>query len=103
MFQSCLGCHQVGPEAKNSVGPVLNDILGRKAGSYAGYSYSSDLKLAGEKGLIWDEQLLFEWLEGPSGFLKQRLENEEALSKMPFSLADPKIRNDVVTYIRSLN
>ena len=49
-FVVCKACHQIGPGAKNAVGPVLNGVVGRKAGTYAGYSYSSANK---ESGLTW--------------------------------------------------
>src|SRR5438067_2455201 len=40
VFAKCKVCHQVGEGAKNGVGPVLNGIVGRKAGSVEGYSYT---------------------------------------------------------------
>src|SRR6266581_5833691 len=41
VFGVCKACHQIGETAKNSVGPVLNGLIGRKAGSVPGYSYLS--------------------------------------------------------------
>ena len=38
-FVVCRACHQIGPNAKIAVGPVLNGIIGRKAGTYPGYEY----------------------------------------------------------------
>ena len=38
VFGVCKTCHQIGETAKNGVGPVLNGVIGRKAGSVAGYS-----------------------------------------------------------------
>ena len=38
-FAVCRACHQIGPGAKIGVGPVLNGIVGRKAGTYPGYKY----------------------------------------------------------------
>src|SRR5262245_21142583 len=32
VFKKCRACHDVGPQAKNKVGPVLNGIIGRPAG-----------------------------------------------------------------------
>jgi cytochrome c len=49
VFSTCKLCHQIGEGAKNAVGPVLNGIIGRKAGSVAGYSYSDANKNS------WDE------------------------------------------------
>jgi len=62
VFNQCKACHQVGPEAKNGVGPVLNGIVGRKAGEYAGYNYSDANK---GSGLTWDEATLKEYLTDP--------------------------------------
>ena len=39
-FKICKACHQIGENAKNFVGPVLNGVVGRKAGTYPGYNYS---------------------------------------------------------------
>ena len=41
VFAGCRACHQVGPTAKNLIGPELNGLMGRKAGSVAGFNYSS--------------------------------------------------------------
>ena len=62
VFNQCKACHQAGPEAKNSVGPVLNGIVGRKAGEYPGYSYSEANK---NSGLTWDEATLRVYLTDP--------------------------------------
>ena len=62
VFNQCKACHQVGPEAKNGVGPVLNGIVGRKAGEVAGYNYSDANK---NSGLTWDEATLRAYLPDP--------------------------------------
>ncbi len=62
VFNQCKACHQVGPEAKNGVGPVLNGIVGRKAGEAPGYNYSDANK---SSGLTWDEATLKEYLTDP--------------------------------------
>lgn len=48
VFAQCRACHQVGPNAKNAVGPVLNGLMGRKAGTYEGYTYSQAMKDPGK-------------------------------------------------------
>src|SRR4051794_765654 len=62
VFNQCRACHQVGPEAKNSVGPVLNGVVGRKAGEVEGYNYSDANK---SSGITWDEANLREYLKNP--------------------------------------
>lgn len=62
VFTACRACHQVGDQAKNAVGPVLNGLFGRKAGSVAGYSYSKANK---ESGLTWDEATFADYIKDP--------------------------------------
>ncbi len=63
VFKQCMACHQVGPSARNGIGPVLNGVVGRPAGAYAGYSYSSANK---NSGLVWDEETLVRYLRAPA-------------------------------------
>ena len=58
----CVACHRVGPEAKNAVGPLLNGVVGRKAGTIAGYEYSDANK---KSALTWDEATLVKYLKAP--------------------------------------
>ena len=62
VFAKCKPCHQVGETAKNFVGPVLNGVVGRPAGSYPGYNYSEANKTS---GLTWDEATLKVYLKNP--------------------------------------
>jgi cytochrome c len=59
-FAVCKACHQIGENAKNAVGPVLNGVIGRKAGSVAGYSYSDANK---NSGITWDEATFREYIK----------------------------------------
>jgi cytochrome c len=62
VFLKCRACHQIGEGAKDAVGPVLNGVVGRKAGTYPDYSYSDANK---NSGLTWDEATLKEYLKNP--------------------------------------
>jgi cytochrome c len=61
-FKICKACHMIGESARNAVGPVLNGIVGRKAGTYADYTYSEANK---GSGLTWDEATLKDYLRDP--------------------------------------
>ena len=61
-FKKCAPCHDVGPTAKNKVGPVLNGLDGRKSGSIAGYSYSDANK---GSGITWNEASFLEYIKDP--------------------------------------
>ena len=62
VFLKCKACHQIGEGAKNAVGPVLNGVVGRKAGTAPDYSYSDANK---NSGFTWDEATLTEYLKNP--------------------------------------
>jgi cytochrome c2 len=94
VFNQCKACHQVGPSAKAGVGPVQNNLLGAKAGSRAGYSYSAAMKDAGEKGLVWNEDTLDKYLENPKGVVPG--------TKMIYpGLKNPQDRADVIAYLKT--
>jgi cytochrome c len=63
IFRKCMACHQVGPNAQNGIGPVLNGVVGRPAGQYPNYNYSSANKTS---GLVWDEPTLARYLRAPA-------------------------------------
>ena len=62
IFVQCKACHQIGENAKNAVGPVLNGLFGRKAGMIEGYSYSTANK---NSGITWDEATFREYIRDP--------------------------------------
>jgi cytochrome c len=63
VFKKCMACHQVGPNARNGIAPVLNGVVGRPAGQYPEYNYSSANK---KSGLTWDEPTLARYLRAPN-------------------------------------
>ena len=62
VFAQCRACHQVGETAKNGVGPVLNGLFGRKAGTVEGYNYSEPNK---NSGITWDEATFADYIKDP--------------------------------------
>jgi cytochrome c len=61
----CAVCHTV-EAGKNKIGPSLAGILGRKAGSVPGYTYTDANK---NSGVTWDEQNLDTYLIDPKKFV----------------------------------
>jgi len=90
VFKKCMACHQIGPTAKNSVGPVLNGVVGRKAGTYPGYAYSDANK---SSGVVWNEDALAPYLAAPKEFMPG--------TKMSFpGLMMPQDVADVIAYLK---
>lgn len=67
VFRQCSSCHQVGADARNASGPMLNGIVGRDIGTVDGFRYSTVLADAGEAGQTWDDATLKAFLMDPRG------------------------------------
>lgn len=61
-FRKCAPCHSIGPDASNKVGPVLNGLNGRPAGSVDGFNYSDANK---GSGITWSEAVFKEYIKDP--------------------------------------
>jgi cytochrome c len=61
-FNKCLACHAIGDGAKNKVGPELNGLNGRKAGTAPNYSYSDANK---NSGITWNEAEFKDYIKDP--------------------------------------
>ena len=90
VFKKCKACHQIGPNAQNGIAPVLNGVVGRPAGQYPNYSYSSANK---NSGLVWDERTLSAYLRAPTKVVPG--------TKMIFSgLKKGQEISDVIAYLK---
>ena len=103
VFKKCSACHKVGDDAKNRVGPVLNGVFGRTAGTFEGFKYGKDLAKAGEMGLVWDDELVFTYIENPKQFLRDYLGDKKAKTKMTFRLKKEEDRRNVVAYLKTFS
>lgn len=93
LFRLCKSCHQVGENARNTVGPHLNDLFGRRAGTVEGVRYSRDLKRAGVNGLHWDFENLDVYVKNPRNLVSG--------TRMQFrGVKKAKDREDILAYLR---
>jgi cytochrome c len=93
VFAQCRACHQVGETAKNAVGPVLNGLFGRKAGTVEGYNYSPANK---NSGLTWDEATFRDYIKDPRAKIPG--------TKMIYAgLKDEQRVNDLVAYLKQFD
>lgn len=65
VFARCLPCHTV-DTPQNKVGPSLQGIFGRTAGTVAGYSYTDANK---NSGVVWTAEKMNEYLKNPKAFI----------------------------------
>jgi cytochrome c len=65
-FKVCAACHQLGLDSKNTVGPHLNHLFGRRAGSVERFAYSAAMR---NSGVVWNADTLTDFLKAPSAFI----------------------------------
>jgi len=92
--RDCSFCHQIGPDANNRVGPQLNRIYDRGAGSIDGYSYSNGLRRMGVDGLVWTYETLDAYIANPRALVSG--------TRMSYrGLRDEDARHDLLAFLRA--
>lgn len=81
----CVACHSIDSDR---VGPRHRGLIGRRAGSVAGFDYSPALRAA---ELVWNDATLDRWLADP--------EATNPGQKMNYRVADARDRADLIAYL----
>ena len=90
VFNRCRACHILTNAKRTRLGPNLDNIFGRMAGSAENFKYSKALL---EADFVWSEEQLNEWLTKPVAFLPG--------NKMQFAgVRDAQDRKDLIAYLR---
>ena len=90
LFRNTCGiCHSLQPD-QNRLGPSLAGIIGRKAGTVAGFDYSEANK---NSNVVWDEAELDQYLSNPKQFMPG--------TKMIYpGMKDAEQRKALIAYLR---
>jgi len=99
----CKTCHalEVGKPSR-ATGPSLVGVIDRKAGELADFKgYSEAMKAAREKGLIWTEDNIFNYLADPKSFLNA-YNGQELKNAMAFQLKDEAKRKAAIEGLKEV-
>jgi len=89
-FKKCATCHSIDKGGPNKVGPNLWGVVGRKAGSHAGFAYSDAMKGHGD----WTFEQLATFIHNPKGTVPT--------TKMVFAgIPDAGELADLLAYLRA--
>ena len=108
-FRKCKSCHMIqDADGENIVrggrtGPNLWGVVGRTAGSYEDFRYSSAMEAAGEAGLVWDEEKFVAYVQDPTAYLREYLGDDSARGKMSYKLRSAEDAADIWAYLASVS
>ncbi len=92
LFARCAICHKVTKDGGNGLGPNLFGIGGRKAGTVAGFAYSTAMK---NSAITWTEDKLEAYIADPKGTVPG--------NKMAFAgISNHAQADDVAAYLLTL-
>ena len=107
--RQCVACHVVqdpvsgevlaGRNAK--VGPNLDGLAGHMPASVEGFNYGDALVAYGEIGTAWDEESFDGYVQNPTAFLREALDDKRARSKMAYQVRDAGQAADLYAYLAS--
>jgi len=89
VYARCAGCHSL-KAGENRIGPSLNQVFGREAGSLSGFAYSAALK---KSRIVWDVKALDHFLASPAKAVPG--------TKMMMGVPNAQDRADLIMYLKS--
>lgn len=90
LYARCAACHAL---TTDRVGPRHCGLLGRRAGSVAGFDYSAAMK---KSGIVWDEKTLNRFLTKPLAVVPG--------STMTYDgIPEARDRSDLIAYLKAVN
>jgi len=106
-FKKCKSCHMIA-DGDNTIvkggktGPNLFGLPGRVVGS-ADYKYGKSIAAVAEIGLAWDDDEFVAYVADPKAWLKDKLDDPKAKSKMSFKLKKAEDAENIWAYLVSVS
>ena len=109
--RQCVSCHVVADADGNvlagraaKTGPNLYGLAGRLPGSVEGFRYGDALASLGEAlpdG--WTEEAFVAYVQDPTTYLRETLEDRRARSKMAYKVRDEAQATDIFAYLATFS
>lgn len=107
--RQCVACHVVVDDNGETLagrnartGPNLYAVSGRTLGVVEDFRYSDAIIELGEAGTVWDEANFVGYVQDPTGWLRETLDNNRARGKMAFKVRAEEDAVNLYAYLASL-
>ena len=107
--RQCVSCHVVRDPDGNMLagrngkaGPNLYGISGSPLARQDDFRYGDSIKDAAAAGVIWTEEAFAAYVQDPTDWLRETLDNKRARSKMAYRVREQSQALDIYAYLASL-
>lgn len=104
--KQCVACHVIVDDAGKKLGgkngksgPNLYNVANRQSGIVEGFRYGKSIVEAGEAGLIWDEANFVAYVQDPTKYLREVLDNKRARGKMSYKVRKEEDAVNLYAYL----
>ncbi len=106
--RQCVACHVVmddsgevlaGRNAKT--GPNLYGVAGRQLGIVEDFRYGESIVELGETGVVWTEETFVGYVQDPTDWLREQLEDRRARGKMAYQVRKEEEAIDLYAFLAS--
>lgn len=108
--RQCVACHIVADADGNVLagrnsrtGPNQYGLVGRAIGSVEDFSYSDGLVALGEAGEVWNEENFVGYVQDPTGWIREKLEDRRARGKMAYQVRAEQDAYDLYAYLATFS
>jgi cytochrome c len=96
VFQRCAGCHGLEASTRRMPGPSLYGVIGRRAGTLAGFDFSEAMIAAGrDRNLVWSEATLADYLDDTDAYVP-------GTAMGYLRITDPDDKQALIAYIEDM-
>ncbi len=107
--RQCIACHVVANDdgdvlaGRNArTGPNLYGVAMRQPGAVEGFRYGDAIVALGEAGQLWSEENFVGYVQNPTGWLRETLDDKSARGKMAFKVRSETDASDIYAYLVSI-
>ncbi|MFQ1702391.1 c-type cytochrome [Loktanella agnita] len=106
--RQCVACHVIATAegevlaGRNArTGPNLYGFAGRTMGAVEGFRYSDSLAKIGEQGRAWTEADFVAYVQNPTDWLRETLDDRRARGKMAYQVREEAQAYDLYAFLAS--
>lgn len=104
--RQCVACHVVVNDAGETLagrnaqtGPNLFNVTARGIGAVEDFRYSDGVLALGEAGEMWTEEYFVGYVQDPTGWLRETLDDRRARGKMAFQVRSEEDAVNLYAYL----